>query len=241
MSVLTAPTRQSAPARGADPGCRALMDDYAARFEQVYRDAGADHARIPWAHAHPNDALIPWLNVEAPSLVRPGGRVVVIGCGLGHDVIELLHRGYDATGFDICQSAIDGAMKLHPRYAERFQQADLLDPPPRFRHRFDLAVDVHTLQSVPPGLWAPMAGAMAELLGPHGVMVSICRGRPDDVPLEQVEGPPFSLTPADLIETFAAAGLAPTRAADDFEDDNSPPVRRLRCAFRRASAAASNG
>ena len=40
--------------------------------------------------------------------MRRGSRVVV-GCGLGDDVAELLSRGYDAVGFDVSPTAIGWA------------------------------------------------------------------------------------------------------------------------------------
>jgi SAM-dependent methyltransferase len=206
------------------------------RFEQVYRAAEGDPERIPWAHEGPNRSLVPWLNVEAPAVVRPGGRVLVVGCGLGHDAAELAARGFDVSAIDVCPSAIDYARRLHPELSGRFQVADAMDPPPRLLRRFDLVVEVHTLQSLPPASWQDLAKAIASTLCHRGVLLSVCRGRPDDAPLDAIEGPPFALTPNDMLRVWSGAGLAPIRALDDFLDENRPPVRRLRGAFRRQDA-----
>jgi len=218
------------------PATRTNASDLIGRFEEVYRAAGVDPARIPWAHEGPNRTLVPWLNVEAPALVRPGGRVLVVGCGLGHDAAELGARGFDVTAIDVCPSAIDHARRLHPELGDRFQVADAMEPPARLLRRFDLVVEVHTLQSLPPSSWEDLAKSIASMLCAHGVLLSVCRGRPDETPLDSIEGPPFSLTPGDMLRVWGEAGLAPIRGLDDFLDENRPPVRRLRGAFRRGGA-----
>jgi len=206
------------------------------RFESIYREARGDVSRIPWAHQTSCPCLESWLNAEAPSLVRPGGRVAVVGCGLGHDAVSLAQRGYDVSAFDICHAAVESAKRAHPECSGAFFQADLLDLPSRLFHRFDLVVEVHTLQSLPPVLRQDLASGMARLLSHRGVLVAIARGRKEHVPLESIDGPPFSFTPSELVETFTSVGLEPVRAMDDFTDDNSPPVRRLRACFRRAAS-----
>ena len=120
--------------------------DWIERFDSIYRDAAGDVDRVPWAHRQPCPALVTWLNTEAPLLVRCGARAAVVGCGLGMDACLLRERGYDVVAFDASPSAIDWARRIHPDDADMFQVADVLDLPSRLRHRFDLVVEVHTLQ-----------------------------------------------------------------------------------------------
>lgn len=213
-----------------EPALEAWLD----RFEQIYRESGGDPGRIPWAHRAPCPWLITWLNAAAPNLVRAGARAAVVGCGLGNDACALRERGYDVTAFDACPSAVEWARRRHPDDAACFVQADLTDLPGRMKGRFDLVVEVSTLQSLPPE-WRPaLAGGMADLLSHRGVLIAIARGREPSVPLETVEGPPWSLTNTELRSVLEEAGLRPVGPVDDFMDDSSPPVRRLRGAFVRA-------
>lgn len=208
--------------------------EWVERFNTIYEQAAGDVSRIPWAHRQPCPSLVAWLNAEAPSLIRCGGRVAVVGCGLGEDALLLRQRGYDVVAFDASRSAIESAQRLHPAEADMFVQADLLDLPARLKNRFDLVVEIHTLQALPPCFRSALASGMASLLSPRGgLLLAICRGRDPDIALDSVDGPPFALTAAELTWVMQDAGLHPVRPLDVYLDDNSPAVLRLRGAFRR--------
>ncbi len=208
--------------------------DLLERFETIYREADGDCSRIPWAHARACPFLMNWLDAEGPSYVRPGARVCVVGCGLGMDAAALVERGYDVTAFDACSCAIESARQLHPDLARSFVHRDLFDDPGKYRHRFDMVVEVHTLQSMPPEMWLGMAKRMSELVSTRGVMVVVARGRDAGMPSGVVDGPPYPLTQDELLEALEGCGFEPVRAIDNFMDDNSPAVRRLRGCFRRS-------
>jgi hypothetical protein len=200
--------------------------------DETYRAARGDLAKVPWAEGKPNPALISWLNAEAAGRVRPGSRAVVVGCGVGDDVIELLNRGYDAIGFDISPTAVEWARIRFPGQGNAFCACDLLAPPTRFRHRFELVVECCTLQSIDPATREQASAALASLLCPRGTLLAVANGRDDSELLEHVHGPPWPLTRTELCGLMELAGLKPTRAIDDFSDDAGH--RRLRGAFERA-------
>lgn len=203
-------------------------------FETIYREAAGDSARVPWARARANPSLVSWLNAEAAGRLRPGARAVVVGCGLGDDVLELVNRGYDASGFDLSPTAIEWARRRFPDLGDAFFAADALAMPTRYRHRFDLVIEAYTLQSVDPSLREPLAAAIADLACPRGLIVGIARGRDEGQLLESVQGPPFPFTPAEFAGLFEVRGWRPTRPLDDFLDEEEPPQRRLRGAFVHA-------
>lgn len=199
--------------------------------DAVYRAAAQDPARVPWAEERANPVLVSWLNAEAPGRIRPGARAAVVGSGLGDDVVELLNRGYDATGFDVSPTAVDWARHRFPQHAESFMVSDLFDLPGRMRRRFDLVVEANTIQAVLPEQREAAAAAIASMCCPRGTVVCICRGRDDDQSLESFKGPPWPIGARELVTMFEKAGMHPIREPDDFEDDETPPVRRIRAAF----------
>src|SRR6185436_20519724 len=48
-------------------------------FEELYREAEAGTAVVPWADLVPNPHLVEWLDQHPP----PRGRALDVGCGLG--------------------------------------------------------------------------------------------------------------------------------------------------------------
>jgi len=212
------------PRTGFTPGSASWHED-------VYRAAAMDAAKVPWADERPNAALVSWLNAEAPGRIRPGARAIVVGCGIGDDVVELRNRGYDAAGFDVSAAAIDWARRRFPDHAESFIVTDLFDPPSRLRRRFDLVVEAYTVQSVSLAQREAAVAAVASLCCPRGTVVCVCRGRHDEQSLESFKGPPWPVSARELVGLFAQAGMHPVSEPDDFEDDETPPVRRVRGVF----------
>ena len=200
--------------------------------DEIYRAALGDQGKIPWATGRANPALVSWLNAEAAGRVRPGSRAAVVGCGLGDDVIELVNRGYDAIGFDLSPTAVDWARSRFPGQASAFCVCDLLAPPTRFRHRFELVVECCTLQSLDPAKREEATAALASLHCPRGTLIAVSHGRDEAELLDGVHGPPWPLTRAELTDLMEFAGLKPACPIDDFSDDSGS--RRLRGAFERA-------
>lgn len=178
-------------------------------FESIYECAEGDPTRVPWAECRPNPCLVEWMNREACQLVRPGARAVVIGCGLGDDLLELIRRGYDAVGIDVSPTAIRWAARRHSQHAERFIAADLMNLPARLVGRFDLAVEISTIQSVHPSLRRLIVGGIARTLTPRGTVMVLTRARDEADEMDMHDGPPWPLTRGELIDLFSAAGLCP--------------------------------
>jgi len=200
-------------------------------FESIYADADRDTELIPWSDGQPSSALVVWLNAIAPSLIRCGARVAVVGCGLGEDAEELVRRGYDVTAFDCSPSAIEWARELHPAEAGCFHVADVFDLPLRWRHRFDLVVEVNAVQSLPPARRQEMMAGIEGLLSRHGRLLTICRAA--EVPAETDDGPPWAMTPDELTAAAGTAGLLVEGQPSVFLDNETPPVRRMRVLFAR--------
>jgi SAM-dependent methyltransferase len=201
-------------------------------FEAIYRAGVAGETEIPWDTGGPNPHFMEWLDRSAHDVVRPGARVSVVGCGFGHEAKALLSRGYDVTAFDVSPTAIEHAKQLHPEWAASFCVADLFALPSRWKRRFDLVVEVYTIQSLPPETRRGTIGAIESLLHPHGSLFLLCRA--SDHPVMIDEGPPWPLTVSDIHELAASINYEPIDGIELLVDDESPPKRRLRTVLRRA-------
>ncbi|MFO0827698.1 MAG: methyltransferase domain-containing protein [Phycisphaerales bacterium] len=207
----------------------------APKFDERYRAAAAgDRAQIPWENGAANPLVVDWLDHRAADVLRTGARVAVVGCGLGHDARAFARRGYDVSAFDVSPAAIEWAKSIDPEWSEIFSVADLFELPSRWKRRFDLVVEVYTVQALPPATRKTSLAAIESLLHPHGALLFVCRGA--DRPQQLDDGPPWALTVDELRDLASGAGLA---APDGFElvtDDEDPPKRRIRALFRRTTA-----
>jgi SAM-dependent methyltransferase len=208
-----------------------LVETSPAFFEQVYAEAGNRREAIPWDRGGPSPALVNWLNAVAPTLVRCGARVAVVGCGLGHDVAELVRRGYEVTGFDCSQSAVQWARRLYASCAGSLHQADLFNLPARWSRRFDLVVEVNTIQALVPERRDAALRAMTHLMSPHGRLLVICHGA--ESPAHPEAGPPWPLTKQELLEAAARAGLLPEGPLSSFNESAERFSLRLRGVFTK--------
>jgi SAM-dependent methyltransferase len=198
-------------------------------FERLYRAADAGEALVPWDRRAPHRLLLGW----------PGGgeagadrSAVVVGAGLGDDAEYVAGLGYATTAFDVAPTAVEAARRRFPGSDVDYVVADLLEPPPEWRHAFDLVVESLTVQSLPPTVRERAIGGVRGLLAPGGTLLVISTARGEPTPL--ADGPPWPLT-REEIESF---GSGPLRAVqiEEIADEAQPSIRRWRAEFRRDGA-----
>lgn len=146
----------------------------------------------PWDKGLPAPPLAEWLDHNTLT-----GRVLVPGCGVGHDVAYLVSRGIDAYGLDIAPTAVERARARYPQLAERFVCADLFE----FRGEFQAIVEHTCLCALPPAWRTKYRDAVAGLLKPGGLLVGVFFINPEMDPGET--GPPFGITHDELSSLFA--------------------------------------
>lgn len=194
------------------------QDDATGWFERLYAAAERGEAVVPWADLEPNPMLRAW--------ARPGsGRALLVGCGLGDDAEHLAGLGYDVTAFDVSETAVARARGRFPDSLVDYRVADLLAPPAAWRRRFDLVVEIYTIQVLREDARKRAIASTADLVAPGGTLLVIARAR------EEGDDPgrmPWPLTRAE-IESFPL----PAVRIEDLHDDEDPPVRRWRAEFRR--------
>jgi len=167
------------------------------------------------------------LNLPAGS----GSQALVVGCGGGDDASYLDAQGWRVTAFDIAPTAVAWAER---RFADRnisWVVADATNPPDAWLNRFDLIVEIYTLQTLPAPLRKQLLERISACLAPGGSLIIICRGRDEDAPEGEL---PWELTWNELDGPLTPA--LDRIASDDLLDDEMPPQRRFRAVYRRPLA-----
>lgn len=183
---------------------------------------------MPWAALAPNPHLLDWLAGNPVGL--DGREVLVVGCGLGDDAEVIAARGGVVTAFDIAPTAVAAARRRFPRSPVTYVAADLLQPPPDWQGRFDLVVEIYTLQVLPGAARARAVAGLAQLTAPAGSVLVISRLRDEQDPPGMM---PWPLAAGEL-RALIDAGLV-LAEWEDFDDDTGPgpPVRLLQAVFTR--------
>ncbi len=159
-------------------------------WDQCYREG-----TTPWDRGEPSPPLRQWLE-NHPHV----GKVIVPGCGRGHDVALIAAMGGDPVGLDISEEAIRLAKATHPALAERFIQGDLFQIPPAMEGAFDALIEHTCLSGLPPHLRPAYAAACCKLIKPGGRIIGVWFIHPDLDPGET--GPPFPLPLDELDQMF---------------------------------------
>jgi SAM-dependent methyltransferase len=196
-------------------------------FEALYKEAAGNAQAIPWADLEPNKAFRAW--AEKTNLQGDGRRALVVGCGLGDDAKFLADLGFEVTAFDISETAIEWAKKIHADKPIEFVAADLFSPPAEWREAFEFVLEIHTIQPLPLEMRPDVIKSIAAFVAPNGKMVVVCRGREDDEPVNAA--PPWALSKSDLAN-FEKGGLRQIGFTDTF-DEEEPPVRRFVVEYTR--------
>jgi SAM-dependent methyltransferase len=190
-------------------------------FDALYAEAAGDNERIPWADLEPNRFLVEF--AKKNNLKGEGRKALVVGCGLGDDARFLHDSGFKVTAFDISETAIEWAKKLHADTDINFEVADLFSPPRGWLGAFEFVLEVYTIQPLPLDMREKTIDAIANFVAEKGKIVVVTRGREDDeIPTEL----PWALSRKDL-SRFEANGLKQTYFEEMPGDEEEVPVARF--------------
>lgn len=175
MNANTNSASPSAPAgSGSDPtgGLSADPVDWEARYQL---------GDTPWDKGV---AAPPLTDFLARHPIR--GRVLVPGCGTGHEVRVLASQEARVIGLDLAETAITLASSIPPAGNEIYEQGDLFALPESWNGRFDWVVEHTCFCAIDPALRADYVRAITQVLKPGGHYFGIFYLTPD-----AETGPPF--------------------------------------------------
>lgn len=133
-------------------------------WEDRYRQG-----RTAWDRGRVSPALLAWLDAGRV----PAGRVLVPGCGDGHEVEALVREGRQVTAVDIAPTPV---LRLLSRLAlaglhARVLQADLLHWAPA--EPFDAVYEQTCLCALDPAHWAAYEQRLAGWVVPGGRLLAV--------------------------------------------------------------------
>ena len=147
----------------------------------------------PWDKDEPAPGLIDWLNEQT---LAPETRVLVPGCGRGHDASAWAKMGFETTGMDLSEIALANARQKYetlPNLA--FFPGNFLEEKPQ--EPYDLIFE-HTLYcAIEPSRRDEYAKALNHWLKPSGLFLAIHF----IFPLTE-EGPPFGASKEEIAKRF---------------------------------------
>jgi SAM-dependent methyltransferase len=152
---------------------------------------------MPWEKGAAHPALIAFLKTNPVH-----GRVLVPGCGTGHDVRALAATADEVVGLDLAPSAVAAAKKQPPVGGERYVLGDLFALPPSLCGVFDVVFEHTCFCAIPPERRADYVEAVAAALKPGGHLLAVFYLDPGLDPGES--GPPFGVTRAELDALFGS-------------------------------------
>ncbi|MDP4623931.1 MAG: TPMT family class I SAM-dependent methyltransferase [Akkermansiaceae bacterium] len=155
----------------------------------------------PWEKGRPAPPLLEILE-RLGTDIWGDGRVLVPGCGTGHDVRALAATGLPPLGLDLAERAVELAKSHEPAGAEDYALGDFLDPAWREGKTFSALWEHTCYCAIHPTCRPDYAQACADLIVPGGCLIGVFFLTPND-PDEENQGPPFNSTIPELDERFA--------------------------------------
>lgn len=168
------------------------MTDWNSRYET---------GDTPWEKGAPAPPLVEFLKKSVKD-IWGDGRVLVPGCGTGHDVRALAAAGLHPLGLDLAERALALAKRHEPAGAEAYQLGDFLDPSWREGKSFSAIWEHTCFCAIDPSMRPEYAKASAELIKPGGCLIGVFFLTPND-PEEKDEGPPYNSSISEIDERFA--------------------------------------
>lgn len=133
--------------------------------------------KIPWNIEEPPEILVELIKNENIKQYK----IVDIGCGAGNYAIYFAKLGFDVSGIDISQKAIEIAREnvKNKGVKSNFFVADVIENLSEIKETFDLAYDWEFLHHIYPDFRQKYVKNLYSLLNPEGKYISVCFSEKD--------------------------------------------------------------
>ncbi len=128
----------------------------------------------------------PALKDMLPRLKLAKSKIVILGCGEGHDAAYFAQHGHLVTAVDFSEEAISRAQKNYGHIENlNFIQADVFDLPKDWDQQFDIVFEHTCYCAINPSLRQELVKVWTRLLHHQGYLMGIFFA------MEKRKGPPF--------------------------------------------------
>lgn len=140
------------------------------QMNQIYSTMSLD--KIPWNIGLPPDILV---ELVETSRIKPC-RIIDLGCGAGNYILYLARKGFDVTGLDISESAINIANESASSKGLKcnFIVGNVIELDFEVSGLFDIAYDWEVLHHVFPEDREKYVRNVSKLLKTRGQYMSVC-------------------------------------------------------------------
>jgi len=145
------------------------------KMEKIYKNI--EPGKIPWNIEDIPEILL----CVVTSRTKKPCKLIEFGCGAGNYIIGFSKIGFNATGVDIAENAIDIARDsaLKAGVACRLVSADVLGPLAEIKDKYDFAYDWELLHHIFPEDRERYVQNVHRLLIPNGNYLSVCFSEDD--------------------------------------------------------------
>lgn len=159
--------------------------------EKFWTDVYVSEGKPGWDLAAPAEALKDML----PRLKLPRSRVLVLGCGEGHDAAFFAEQGHFVTAVDVSPEAIARAQKHYGHMENlKFVMADIFKLGKDFDHAFDLVFEHTCFCAINPQKRQDLVKTWNRLLTDNGQLIGVFFS------MEKPSGPPYGATEWEIRE-----------------------------------------
>lgn len=150
--------------------------------EKWWSDVYVSEGNPRWNLAEPAEALKDML----PRLKLPKSRILVLGCGEGHDAAFFAQNGHIVTGIDVSPEAIKRAKKNYAQVSSlKFEMKDIFSLGSEYNERFDYVFEHTCYCAINPVRRQELVKIWNRVLAPGGHLMGVFFG------WDKPQGPPF--------------------------------------------------